>query len=649
MTSPKYTMSIDLNVLNHLGINLYSNVPSVLAEAVANAWDADADKVNVEINPKKKTITITDTGHGMTAADINEKFLKVGYRRREEDTALTPKLNRPVMGRKGIGKLSLFSIADTIEVVSTRKGEKNGFRMSLPEIRTAIKTKSGQYAPVALPPKDLSIVRGTTIVLKDLRKQLHQTEAALRRRLARRFTVIGSAHKFALSVNGKPIKVTDREYFGKLQYMWTYGKEGEACKDHCPSHVKIEKRPKTFFTGWIGTAKEVGQLKDDDGESLNKIVIIVRGKLAQEDVLEAFGEGGMYANYLIGEIHADFLDDDNQEDIATSSRQAIIEDDDRFIALKQAIQKELKHIQNQWSKNRNEDGQKVALEIPAIKTWFSELGKDDRARASKLFGRINQLTLENPEQRSTLFKYGVLAFESLKAKQNLDALENINASDLVQFGEIFGQLDDLEATFFHQIISGRINVVKALHQNVSDNVLEKVIQKHLFDHLWLLDPSWERATATSHMEKTIEGAFDQINKKLTKEERDGRVDIRYQTTSGKHVIIELKRASVQTDTDKLMVQVKKYRNAMHKVLDDMGRGSDPIEIICVVGKPLSDWGGRDGKKVSTNQLKEIDTRVVLYGGLIESAYRAYKDFLDKGNEAGRIYNLLKEIDDSIGI
>jgi len=33
-------MTIDLNVLNHLGIKLYSSIPAVLSEAVANAWDA---------------------------------------------------------------------------------------------------------------------------------------------------------------------------------------------------------------------------------------------------------------------------------------------------------------------------------------------------------------------------------------------------------------------------------------------------------------------------------------------------------------------------------------------------------------------------------------------------------------------------------
>ena len=37
----KYRMTISLNVLNHLGLYLYSNTPAVLAEVIANAWDAN--------------------------------------------------------------------------------------------------------------------------------------------------------------------------------------------------------------------------------------------------------------------------------------------------------------------------------------------------------------------------------------------------------------------------------------------------------------------------------------------------------------------------------------------------------------------------------------------------------------------------------
>ena len=41
---PPLEMRLSLNILEHLGLNLYSHVPAVLSEAVANAWDADATR-----------------------------------------------------------------------------------------------------------------------------------------------------------------------------------------------------------------------------------------------------------------------------------------------------------------------------------------------------------------------------------------------------------------------------------------------------------------------------------------------------------------------------------------------------------------------------------------------------------------------------
>lgn len=67
----KYRMSLSLNVLNHLGINLYSNIPAVLSEIVANSWDADAENVKIFIETDK--IIILDDGSGMDEKDINEK------------------------------------------------------------------------------------------------------------------------------------------------------------------------------------------------------------------------------------------------------------------------------------------------------------------------------------------------------------------------------------------------------------------------------------------------------------------------------------------------------------------------------------------------------------------------------------------------
>ena len=76
----KFIMSLSLNVLNHLGINLYSNIPAVLSEIVANSWDADAKRVDITI--AEDQIIIEDDGCGMSADDINNKFLYVGYQKR---------------------------------------------------------------------------------------------------------------------------------------------------------------------------------------------------------------------------------------------------------------------------------------------------------------------------------------------------------------------------------------------------------------------------------------------------------------------------------------------------------------------------------------------------------------------------------------
>ena len=86
-----FRLTISLNVLEHLGINLYSNVPAVLSEIVANAWDADASEVRVTWDRTAGRIVIQDDGVGMTPSEINERFLSVGYRRRDGQPGRTPK------------------------------------------------------------------------------------------------------------------------------------------------------------------------------------------------------------------------------------------------------------------------------------------------------------------------------------------------------------------------------------------------------------------------------------------------------------------------------------------------------------------------------------------------------------------------------
>ncbi len=211
-------MTLDLNILKHLGLNLYSNIAAVLSEAVANAWDADAQ--NVHINLGADFIEIIDDGFGMTENDINEKYLKVGRKKREHGEQFTPLFNRPVMGRKGIGKLSLFSIANVINIESVKANHKSALQMSTEAIEKEVYSTGGVYHPLDLGSSTVSILKGTKITLKDLKKNVENTENQLRKKLARRFTVIGPSFNFNVYVDSLPVTVSDRDFYQNLEFIW---------------------------------------------------------------------------------------------------------------------------------------------------------------------------------------------------------------------------------------------------------------------------------------------------------------------------------------------------------------------------------------------------------------------------------------------
>ncbi len=661
MSSAKYQMKLSLNVLEHLGINLYSNVPSVLSEVVANAWDADATSVTVVFDKATDTIVIKDDGVGMTEEEVNERFLTVGYRRRNNQPGKTAR-GRDPMGRKGIGKLSLFSIAGQIDVETAKDGELSAFRMRLDKMREAIENEEGRYAPTPLDTSKIKFSHGTRITLTELKKkQTISTTDGLRKRLARRFSIIGPENDFEITVNGKDITPSDRGYFDKVRYLWTYGDQSKV-EDLCVNVEAINdrtteaKHDEIVVSGWLGTVAESKQLKDDLGENLNRIAIFVRGKMAQEDVLAEFTERGVYASYLIGELHVDALDLDQgpggtrDEDAATSSRQKIVEDDPRYMAAKKVIGGELKHIQTAWAKLRSDEGAKKAMQIPAIAKWVDDLPrKEDKQRAKRWLGKINQISVDDPEERRQLWKHSVLAFEFYRWNENLDKLDDIDDQNIAGAIELFSQLDSLEANLYGQIIQQRVEVIRALQTKVDENALEKVIQSYLFDHLWLLDPAWERVEASEHMEKRVESLFAQVDAKLTDEERAGRLDIQYRKTAGKHVIVELKRPKVKVSVHALAAQVGKYRSGLKKILRDAETPDEPIEIICVLGTPPTEWeDGADGKQIVEDTLRVQGARYVHYDHLLESAYQAYSDYTKQKKSVDRLSAIIGEIDDYDG-
>ena len=649
----KYTLDIDLNVLNHLGLNLYSNVPAVLSELIANAWDADAGRVEVSVEERggDKQIVIKDDGCGMDDTDLRRKFLIVGYRRRSTASEdLTPK-GRFVMGRKGIGKLSVLSIAMKVQVFT--KKENNdllAIELDVEEIQKAIEAKRKYHPPRIPVPEAIDLGHsGTTIVLSDLKKRVNASlDRYLRQRVARRFSVIGDG--FQVLVNDSEITLKDRNYFGKLEYALVYGDFDTSKFEHdekyiVPREACVDEQKRHAMRGWIGLVEKSGSLQEEKGaDNLNKISVLARGKVALEDILDSYREGGLYTKYIIGELEADFLDATEQDDIATSSRQDFIQSDPRFVQLREFVEQELKYLANKRAKMKEEEGAKRASEIPALKEWYESLKGDTKTSAKKLFGRINQIAIDD-EHRKTLYKYGVLAFEHLCHKKKLSELEQLDINNLEATVKLFSELDDIEASWYYQITEGRLGIIKKLADHIDEDALEKIIQKHIYTHLWLLDPSWDMATETPYLEQSVIKAFEQESDKLTPEEKRGRLDIRYKKTSGKHVIIELKRGSVLISSYDLMAQVDKYIQALEKQLQ-VTNESGSIEVICLTGRELSDWETPERRQKSENSMQERDIRVITYQQLIRDAEVSYRQYLKKSKEKGRIKKLLDEIEKS---
>ena len=660
-------MRIDTSALEHLGMNLYSNTPAVVSEVIANAWDADAESVSVRLDTEKGLITIVDDGVGMTRDQVINRFLVVGYRKRDHEDRVTSKFQRSPMGRKGIGKLSCFSIADAVTIYTRRNGEKTAFKMDAQEIRRQFKEgNEGNYKPKELEDswcEDLQ-TDGTCVVLTKLKKNITKlSRTALRQRVARRFAVIGSQFKFQVEIEGEQVSPRDRGYLDKVQYLWTYGKRSIPLSEFSglSKTSPVEDRTNCLkayfdsadrssapmtFSGWIGTVDKPNQLKDGYGQNLNQLAVFMRGKMAQADILGELAEKRIFVSYVVGEIHCEFLDLDESLDIATSNRQAFKIDDERYELLSCAVRKEIAYIASRWNNLRVSEGAAKAVnEVPELLEWLESLHINTRKKAERWIGRLNVLRVGSSTDKRELLKASVLAFESFRRKEMLESLDDITDTSIEAVLQLFTEIDDLQLSYYGQIVQMRLKVLSALTEKLEEDAYEKELQKHIYDHLWLLDPSWERVMGTEAIERRLGTFLNEDTRALSDEEKYARIDIGYRTTAGRHVIIEMKRRSVATPFAQLLGQIQKYQSGALKLLRESDSNGWQLEIICLVGKPPPEWYEVDGPKKVQDVLKVYGARMILYDQLLNNTQRAYMDYIESNKDIDKLAKIFQAIDD----
>ena len=120
----QYPIRARSHLLKLLGDELIGDDRLAIFELVKNGYDADATKVDIELDlaSADKRIVVQDDGSGMRLEDITGKWLELATASKREDRrARTLKFHRQSLGEKGVGRIATFKLGRYVKVTTRAK------------------------------------------------------------------------------------------------------------------------------------------------------------------------------------------------------------------------------------------------------------------------------------------------------------------------------------------------------------------------------------------------------------------------------------------------------------------------------------------------------------------------------------------------
>ncbi|WP_214630370.1 sensor histidine kinase [Paenibacillus agaridevorans] len=119
-----FNLTVSARHVGQMGRELMTNSVTSLVELVKNSYDADAEGVKITFNNilnGEPSISVIDTGTGMTRKDVYKKWAVIGTNNKLK-SLYSPK-GRKQAGKKGIGRFSVESLAEMVEIISFPENE----------------------------------------------------------------------------------------------------------------------------------------------------------------------------------------------------------------------------------------------------------------------------------------------------------------------------------------------------------------------------------------------------------------------------------------------------------------------------------------------------------------------------------------------
>lgn len=625
--SNKYTMRISRLTVDKLGVKLYDKVSAVVAELVANAYDADATKVIVTapmgqylctkrdntLVDKNYNIKVEDDGVGMTPEEMNEFYLKVGAERRNDSRRgeISKIHGRKVMGRKGVGKLAPFGICNRIEIITSggdfkQEGDQEGYltaHLILDRDKVLEDTDTDYNPEIGELDGKLQARKGTSIIMKSFTYRQVPEISLFARQLSQRF---------GFSTSNWQIDLVDSEKTNSdLEHSKTVSQFDVAKMENTEIRFVKEKTPvtnkedyKAYFPdgkirseikagfdyenkfygieGWVAYSKHA---YGDD--LMAGVRIYCRGKIAAQTVVFNMGAGitGEHdiRSYLIGEIHADWLDE--KEDLIQTDRRDILwshELGQEFEKWGQQVVRTIGRISRDPIRKKTwAEFQSVSNLQEKIKQAFPEKEQEpirEKAREfTKIIGqRIRPEELKDQQYVDSLAQLGLMLAPHITLNEKLkEAAESIK-TPIGIVAEILKMARIAELSSFGLIAEDRIKVIDKLEDLVTDHtVSEADLQRFIENAPWLINPQWSPVTYNQSF-STVKRAFQEYYKKmkgvdiiLDISDSSKRPDFVLSNQDNRIEIIEIKVPGHRL-TNEEAIRIDNYSQVMRKFFDEQG-------------------------------------------------------------------------------
>lgn len=563
MADREFLMTILGRTIEHLGTQMYKHRAPAIAELVANCWDAGATSVRITLSPAggydpaTSVITIIDDGEGMDASTIQDRYLVVGRNRRADDVGTSHA--RKIMGRKGIGKLAGFGLAEKVTVTTWATGAAKAvrFSMSLQQLKgDAGKAHDIRFPWTEVDKEAVWPVSGTQIELSGLRHTTPLGIESLQETLARRFSRT-TRGEMNISINTVPLSEPT------IDTMHEFPADTDYEDATLPNGQTVQYRYRF--------AKKPLRSKELQG-----FVIYANERTAQAPPfffnVESTASSQHSTRYVTGEIIADYVDagTDDESDVISTDRQELDWEKEELSELRVWGDALSRKILRECADLRGKQLENWVLNDQGFLRRLDLLDPSSRTEIGRFLKVLGQKSDENDERTRDLANSLIRAYEFRTFHDVIDEIKQAG-DDPEKLGEMLGRLHDwkvLESRAILEIVRGRLSIINKLELMIVNNAPEtasSITYDNLHDLLaeypWLFNPEWQVFTE----EISIGNQLRKWGEEDCPEDMTNkRVDfLAFAKGTDALIVIELKRPGHPVELDEVQ-RLEKYQVALMK-------------------------------------------------------------------------------------